>query len=274
MKPLRTLIMLILAPVTILAACAAAPASVAPVRQHSAAAAQALDQAQSHVQSIQSDVPAIKADAPGNAAVASRADAIGDKAKQAEQQVGVAKAEGAKVAQGVEALGKSLEDATERANDAEQALQDRARNRIEWALIGGGFLFWLAGAGLAYLCFKAGSIVRAVSVAVSGFVMGAGAFAAAVYFDEILLIGGATLIVAAVIGAVAGVLHYRKHMLKAKGGLSDAEEALWALGSVAKDAALGGAKNVITLADDAVNRHLRATLTEAQWQALKKGLAD
>lgn len=119
--------------------------------------------------------------------------------------------------------------ALEAASKAEEALASRARNRIEWALIIGGLACW-AVAGLLIYAMASGagvSIIRRVGVIVALGVAGAACFAAAVYFDRILLIGAWTLGIGAAVGLVAAILHYRKHK-------NASEEALWALGEIQK----------------------------------------
>jgi len=123
------------------------------------------------------------------------------------------------------ALEASLVKALEDAAEAKEALQDRARNRIEWILSIIGIVCWLGAAGIVYSLVQgggaasllSGSIIRR-SCLIGGLLLtGCACFAAAVYFDQILKIGAWTLGSLAVGVLVAAVLHYRKHFKKAVG---------------------------------------------------------
>lgn len=202
----------------------AAPVSVTPAVQGNATA---LERAGTAIQTIPSQADAASLAAP---VVKPQAEAIKVAAGVAGAAVADAKANSAVVAVGIderdrvisaqkkiiEAQTSALKGETDRADRAETALADRARNRIEWLLTIGGFAIISVGLGLAYTLFQAGSVVRAVGVAGTGLVLGAACFAAAVYFGTILTIGAWALGLAAVIGMVVAVLHYRKHMKKAQ----------------------------------------------------------
>ena len=202
----------------------APPVSVAP---SVAANATALEKAGAAVATIPAQADAALLAAP---VVKPQAEAIKVAASVAGAAVEDAKANSAVVAVGIDERDKiilaqkkiiasqadALKKETDRANSAEKELSDRAKNRIEWILTIGGFAAIAIALGVAYMLFQAGSVVRAVGVAATGFVFGSACFAAAVYFDTILTIGAWTLGIAAIIGLVVAALHYRKHMKKAQ----------------------------------------------------------
>lgn len=118
---------------------------------------------------------------------------------------------------GKKASGKVAEgtkELLERAKKAEDALANRARNRIEWALIIAGLACWAAGGLLLYAMFSGAgvSIVRRTGVVVALGVAGAGCFAAVVYFDAILTIGLCALALVALVAIGTFVAHKLKHM--------------------------------------------------------------
>ncbi len=209
------------------------PVSVAPSVQANAAA---LDQAGAAVAAIPAQADAAAAAAP---VVKPQAEAIKTAAATAAGAVATAKTNSAAVSAGVDERDRNIlalrdlvnkqaaamKKETERADAAEKALADRARNRIEWALIIGGFAAWGAAALAAYMAFQAGSVIRAAGLAVAGFLVGAACFAAAAYFDLILTIGAWTLGAAALVGLVVAVLHYRKHLGHAQDEILDHIEA-------------------------------------------------
>lgn len=160
-----------------------------------------------------------------------------------------------------------------RAAKAETALQDRARNRIEWALIAAGFLAWGAAGFLAYTAFQGGAVVgsafRKGGLIAALAVAGCAFFAAAVYFDRILTIGAWALGLAAVVAIVAGYLHHRKTL----GEKNDAEEVLWAVGNFAKDEAIAGGKDALKFDDPRLHSAAERLLTESQFKKWQEFLA-
>ena len=209
------------------------PVSVAPAI---GANATALDTAGTAVAGIPAQAEAAAVAAP---VVRPQAEAIKTAAATAAGAVATAKTNSATVAAGVDerdralAALKKIVDAqaaamkkeTDRADGAEKALADRARNRIEWMLSIGGFSTAALAILGAYLLFQAGSLVRAAGVLAAGLTLSAACFAAAVYFDLILRIGAVALGAAALIGLVAAVLHYRKHLGHAEAEVLDEIEA-------------------------------------------------
>jgi len=193
------------------------PVSVEPAVQGNA---NALERANAAIKTI----PA-KADAASLAApvIKPQAEAIKVAANAAGAAVADAKTQSAAVALGIDDRDRviaiqvdALKKETDRAESAEKSLKDRAKNRIEWILTIGGFAIIAVALGVAYMLFQAGSVVRAIGVVATGLVVGSACFAAAVYFDIILTIGAWTLGGSAAIGLVVLVLHYRKHLNKAK----------------------------------------------------------
>ena len=200
------------------------PASVSPAVSQNATA---LDRAGEAIKTIPAQADAASLAAP---AVKPQAEAIKAAASVAGAAVGDAKAHSATVAAGIDdrdrALSaqkyllneqaKALKTETVRADKAEKALEDRAKDRIEWLLTLGGFALIAISLGLAYMLFQAGSVVRALGVISAGVVLGSACFTAAVYLDTILTVGCWALGAAALIGLVVAALHYRKHFKKAQ----------------------------------------------------------
>ncbi len=121
------------------------------------------------------------------------------------------------------ALEAALKKAEADAIAAKEALQDRARNRIEWILTLGGILCWLGAAGTVYALVQggpiaillSGSVIRKTCLIGGLLIAGCACFAAAVYFDRILTIGAWTIGGGALAGIIATALHYRKHFKRA-----------------------------------------------------------
>jgi hypothetical protein len=124
-------------------------------------------------------------------------------------------------------LQKDYEQAVIDRDKAASDLASRARNRIEWALIIGGFACWGFAGFLFYSLFAGGglseaeavadpkSVIRRGGTALSFVAIGGGLFAVAIYFDLIVSICLWTIGIVAVVALVAAALHYRKHHAKA-----------------------------------------------------------
>lgn len=137
------------------------------------------------------------------------------------------------------------------------------------------YLRWLAvavilsGAGGAYMLGQGGSIIRAGAAGGTGLILGLGLFAAAAYLTLIFEIMGWTVAIAAVVGLVAAIIHYRKH-----GGIAQAEtdakdELIAGLGCLAKSPSMGPI-GVINLTDPNALLHLEGSLSDEALKLLAK----
>jgi hypothetical protein len=168
---------------------------------------------------------------------------------------------------------RGVEDLSKRAEKAEDALADRARSRIELALIIGGLLAWAADGVLGYGfvqggALAGGSVIRKAGVIVALFLAGCACFAAAVYFDRILAIGAWTLAAGVLVAGIVFWLHHRKHK-----GASD--EVAWFIANAAKDEAVAGGKDALNFADQRLHALAERTLSDsafAKWREEFAGL--